>query len=396
VPADYTEVAKGLKKLLADNQPRVRVFTLGGATEASIWSCYYEVGVVAQSWRSIPYGKPLANQALFVLDKHLQIAPSLVPGEICIGGVGLAECYWADKEKTDKAFVYGEPRGERERLYKTGDVGRYMADGHVEILGRMDFQLKLHGYRIEIGEVEAALNSCERVGNSVALPWPPPPEKSMQLIGFVQLESGGSEGAPEDGPEETFKALEQQALRTAAAALPTYMVPSKLHVLRQVQLSANGKVDRKWLQEIHRNYLQDSPDDASGGSHAEEPRTETETRLAALLRKLLDAPSLQPNIFTDFVHLGVDSAALLKLKPLVDKVSSRPCVCWGGGSGPALTRRVYCVRGSCGGSGRALLTCRVSYVRGSRRSLSSRCSSPPSLNTAPSRSLPAGSTRSVA
>ena len=129
----------------------VSVYTLGGATEASIWSCYYPVESVAPEWKSIPYGKPLANQGLYVLDRHLNIMPSLVPGEICIGGVGLAECYWADRAKTDAAFVYGAPRGERERLYKTGDMGRYMADGSVEILGRMDFQLKLHGYRIEIG-----------------------------------------------------------------------------------------------------------------------------------------------------------------------------------------------------------------------------------------------------
>ena len=77
----------------------VSVYTLGGATEASIWSCYYPVESVAPEWKSIPYGKPLANQGLYVLDRHLNIMPSLVPGEICIGGVGLAECYWADPRR---------------------------------------------------------------------------------------------------------------------------------------------------------------------------------------------------------------------------------------------------------------------------------------------------------
>ena len=87
-----------LRRLLGS---QVRVFTLGGATEASIWSCWYEVGEVQPDWRSIPYGGPLANQQLYVLDPALQLTPKLVPGEICIGGVGLAEEYWRDAAKTE-------------------------------------------------------------------------------------------------------------------------------------------------------------------------------------------------------------------------------------------------------------------------------------------------------
>ena len=306
----------------AHGRPRVTVYTLGGATEASIWSCYYRVGHVEAEWKSIPYGKPLANQALFVLDAHMQIVPSMVRGEICIGGVGLAEGYWADQAKTAKAFVDGEPRGYCERLYKTGDVGRYMPDGHVEILGRMDFQLKLHGYRIEIGEVEAALNTCEGVGNAVVLPWPPPPEKSMALIGFVQVDviegAGAASGGGDDDDGAAIGVLEQKVAQAAAAALPTYMVPAKLHVLRAVNLSANGKVDRKWLQSLHREFLDTQLEEVSSGTNAGEPRTESERRIAALLRQLLGATA-PVNVFSEFSDLGIDSPSLFKIKPMVDR-----------------------------------------------------------------------------
>ena len=291
-----------LRRLLTD---RVEVYTLGGATEASIWSCWFHVNEVRPDWRSIPYGGPLANQQLFVLDINLKLTPKLVPGEICIGGVGLAEEYWRDAAKTGKAFVHGEPLGYRQRLYRTGDVGRYMEDGAIEIVGRMDFQLKIRGYRIEIGEVEAALNSSEGVGGAVVLPWPP--NGSTQLVGFV---------ASEREPAETEAVL----MAAARAALPVYMVPVAVHVLRKFVMSNSGKVDRNVLKEHHRQWAVAAKEEASSSPTAEEPRTESEVRLSVLWRKALQMGGGESlSIFRPFSESGGNSMSLLQLKRAVDE-----------------------------------------------------------------------------
>ncbi|GGC48553.1 non-ribosomal peptide synthetase [Chelatococcus reniformis] len=133
----------------------IAVHGQGGATETSINAVVYPIGEVDPAWRSIPYGKPFANQTAHVLDGELQAAPDWVPGELYIGGIGLADGYWKDPEKTAAAFVRHPRTGER--LYRTGDYGRYLPDGNIEFLGRRDGQVKINGYRIELGEVEAVL-----------------------------------------------------------------------------------------------------------------------------------------------------------------------------------------------------------------------------------------------
>ena len=133
----------------------VEVWSGGGATEASIWSILYPIEKVDPAWPSIPYGKPMVNQSFHVLDDNLEPRPVWVPGQLYIGGIGLAKGYWRDGEKTDASFITHPRTGER--LYRTGDLGRYLPDGDIEFLGREDFQVKIRGYRIELGEIEAAL-----------------------------------------------------------------------------------------------------------------------------------------------------------------------------------------------------------------------------------------------
>jgi amino acid adenylation domain-containing protein/thioester reductase-like protein len=144
-----------LPKRLRALWPGARVVSLGGATEASIWSIAYEVEEVEASWESIPYGYPLANQRFHVLDERMEARPEWVTGQLYIGGEGLAREYWRDEEKTRSSFIE-EPRT-GERLYRTGDLGRYRPDGSIEFLGREDTQVKVHGFRVELGEIEAAL-----------------------------------------------------------------------------------------------------------------------------------------------------------------------------------------------------------------------------------------------
>ena len=157
VPVSLPDRIKALAK-------DVQVISLGGATEASIWSILYPIETVDPTWKSIPYGRPMMNQSFHVLDEALEPRPLWVPGQLYIGGIGLAKGYWRDEEKSRANFIHHPRTGER--LYKTGDLGRYLPDGNIEFLGREDFQVKIQGYRVELGEIEAAL--AEHPGVSAA------------------------------------------------------------------------------------------------------------------------------------------------------------------------------------------------------------------------------------
>lgn len=147
--------------------PEVKLVSLGGATEASIWSIFYPVEHDCSGLKSIAYGKPLLNQTFHVLDDAMQDRPDWVPGQLYIGGVGLAREYWRDPVKTAASFIAHPATGER--LYRTGDLGRYQADGNIEFLGRNDRQVKIRGNRVELGEIEAALRGAEGIQDAVVV-----------------------------------------------------------------------------------------------------------------------------------------------------------------------------------------------------------------------------------
>lgn len=133
----------------------LKIISLGGATECSIWSIFYEIQDILPDWKSIPYGRGMTNQNVYVLDDNLEICPQWVTGNIYISGHGLARGYWNDLEKTKKHFMLHPKNGIR--LYYTGDLGRYIEDSVIEFLGRVDSQIKLSGHRIELGEIESVL-----------------------------------------------------------------------------------------------------------------------------------------------------------------------------------------------------------------------------------------------
>ncbi|MFC0097999.1 non-ribosomal peptide synthetase [Micromonospora marina] len=146
--------------------PGLEVHSLGGATEASIWSIHFPIGAVNPGWASIPYGTPLLNQTFDVLDSAMRPCPDHVVGELYIGGLGLADGYLGDPRRTAERFVT-HPDGRR--LYRTGDLGRYRPDGIIEFLGRADHQVKIRGYRIELGEIQAVLDAVPAVGASAVV-----------------------------------------------------------------------------------------------------------------------------------------------------------------------------------------------------------------------------------
>ncbi|MBW8877597.1 MAG: amino acid adenylation domain-containing protein [Acidobacteria bacterium] len=145
--------------------PGAHVVSLGGATEGSIWSIYHPIEAIDPQWDSIPYGKALPNQHMYVLNRNLEPCPDLVAGDIYIGGLGVALGYWKDPEKTSKQFLLHPATGER--LYSTGDLGRFHCDGNIEFLGRDDFQVKVRGYRVELGEIAACIQSHPEVRDAV-------------------------------------------------------------------------------------------------------------------------------------------------------------------------------------------------------------------------------------
>ncbi|MBU2898683.1 non-ribosomal peptide synthetase [Vibrio hepatarius] len=154
-----------------DFHPQGTFSAMGGATEAAIWSNEFIVDKVDPLWSSIPYGYPLSNQAYRVVDSVGRDCPDWVSGELWIGGVGVAKGYWNDSKRTSAQFVTSQDpiNGELLRWYRTGDMGCYWPNGTLEFLGRQDTQVKIGGYRIELGDIDAALNRIKGVRHGVSL-----------------------------------------------------------------------------------------------------------------------------------------------------------------------------------------------------------------------------------
>ncbi len=215
----------GLERLSAGAE----VISLGGATEGSIWSIHHRIAPADRTGRSIPYGKPLAGQDILVLDARRGVCQDWHIGEIHIAGDGVADGYLNDPQRTAEAFVDDPRHG---WIYRTGDRGRRGPDGVVEFLGRADTQVKVNGYRVELGEIEAQLNAMDHVGRSAACV----PQDGGGVLAYVTLAAD----APADWRERSIAALRDQ--------LPSYMVPFALVDLDEIPLTANGKVDHRRLR----------------------------------------------------------------------------------------------------------------------------------------------------
>jgi amino acid adenylation domain-containing protein len=266
----------------------VEVISMGGATEASIWSILHPIGEVDPAARSIPYGRPMVNQTFHVLDGHLQQRPLWVPGQLYIGGVGLAKGYWRDPAKTAASFILHPETGER--LYRTGDLGRYLPGGDIEFLGREDSQVKIRGYRVELGEIEAVLASHPAIRDAVVMARDGGKPGEKRLSAYIVAE-----------PEA---ALDTAALRAFLKdQLPDYMVPAGFLFLDSLPLTSNGKVDRRALPVF---------DQESARSRHEfvAPRTEIEEALADICADTLGVAKL--SIHDDFFEMGGDSLMAIR------------------------------------------------------------------------------------
>jgi pyochelin synthetase len=290
---DWIPVA--LPDAVRDAHPGARVIGLGGATEASIWSVFFPIGKVPSEWTSIPYGRPLAGQTLHVYDERLEPCPVWTTGEICIGGTGVAAGYWADPERTAERFVVHPVTGER--LYRTGDQGRYLPGGDIEFLGRVDHQVKVNGYRIELGEIEAALRDHPEVAEALVTVRDSPRTGGRQLVACVVPAHAGPADGPVDGP------VDAEALRRALEdVLPGYMVPHHYLTIDRIPLSANGKVDRSALP---------SPWADGPAERAVAPRDAMEHRLLRMWNEALGRDDF--GVEDNFFELGGDSLHAVRI-----------------------------------------------------------------------------------
>jgi pyochelin synthetase len=283
--------------------PDIQVISLGGATEASIWSIHYPIHSVDPSWKSIPYGKPMLNQRFFVLNERLEPCPVWVPGHLYIGGIGLAKGYWRDEAKTQASFLLHPLTGER--LYRTGDLGRYLPDGNIEFLGREDLQVKVRGYRIELGEIEATLSHHPAVQEAM-VSCLGENQEDKRLVAYV---------IPKQGHSLTVGDLRH----FLAERLPSYMVPTSFLLLDALPLTANGKVDRKALA-----ALALSPDASSSQSLApeqnlvqtDEPASPLVTQISQLVASLLKVERIDPAV--NLLEYGVTSMDIFRIANLLE------------------------------------------------------------------------------
>lgn len=260
-----------------------RLVALGGATEAAIWSNAYEVVRVEPHWTSVPYGFPLRNQCFRVVDAHGRDRPDWVPGELWIGGAGVAVGYLGDLERTAERFVTADGG----RWYRTGDLGRYWPDGTLEFLGRKDNQVKVRGHRIELGEVEAVLEAHPAVVRAVVCA-----VGRNRLAALVVV--------PESLPDTAGLAAE--LTDHLARRLPEHMVPARIATATSLPLTANGKVDRAAVQARF---------DEEATVAAEPPREGVEAAVAQIWAELLGRPV--PDRVAGFFSVGGDSLLATRL-----------------------------------------------------------------------------------
>lgn len=276
-----------LSNRITDIFNKAQLISLGGATEASIWSNNFAIpNNIPKEWKSIPYGKPLTNQKFYVLNEDLRDCPDWVPGMLYIAGEGLAECYLNDEAKTVEKFKINPNTGER--IYCTGDIGRYWNDGNIEFLGRMDSQVKFNGYRIELGEIERIICSFPNINKSKVLCVTDQEKKILVAFYYSSCKVD-----VEDLKEHLNKFI------------PLYMVPSYLIFLKEFPKTKNGKIDNVRLKQRAKDCIKEKT------PKMEKSMSEEEKKLSSIWGKVLayEEISLDDNFFTK----GGDSLRAIRL-----------------------------------------------------------------------------------
>jgi amino acid adenylation domain-containing protein len=272
------------------------LWNMYGPTETTIWSSVYRVANTLAN--TAPIGRPIANTTMYILGAQKRPVPIGVPGELYIGGDGVARGYWDRPDLTAEKFL-DDPFRPGERIYRTGDLAKYLADGNIQFLGRADFQVKVRGFRIELEEIEAVLAQHPAVQQGVVIVREDRPG-DKRLVGYL---------IPKVDQDPSTADLREHL----KASLPEYMVPSLFVKLTSLPLTPNGKINRRALP---------SPDwsqiESLGSVAARDP---LEVMLVEIWQKVLGLP--QVGVTDNFFDLGGHSLLAARLLSEVEKVAGR-------------------------------------------------------------------------
>jgi amino acid adenylation domain-containing protein len=260
-----------------------------------------------ENQRTVPIGKPLANLNLYILDTQMQLLPIGFPGEICVSGYGVAQGYWQNEEMTKSNFIPNPfstnakplPGIQKDLIYKTGDLGRWLPDGNIEFLGRIDHQVKIRGFRIELGEIETLLSQHPVVGENVVIVREDIPG-DKRLVAYIV--PTGEYADLQDSSE--FKTYDLELRNYLKERLPDYMLPSTFMLLESLPLTPSGKLDRRALPqpdylrpELETTYVM--------------PRNDVERIIAEVWQNTLNIPKV--GIQDNFFDIGGHSLNVLQV-----------------------------------------------------------------------------------
>jgi amino acid adenylation domain-containing protein len=281
-------------RAVLENGPPQRLLHVYGPTENTTFSTWHLVDHVPHDATTVPIGRPIANTSAYVLDRYRNPVPLGIDGELYLGGDGLARGYLKREELTAEKFVT-DPHGEAgARLYRTGDVCRWLPDGTLEFIGRRDDQVKLRGFRVELGEVESALLAHGGITAAVAMLREDEPGEK-RLVAYVVARDGA-------------RGMEAELRDYLKEQLPAYMVPSSLVLLESLPLTPNGKIDKQALPKP------DGVREADGSYVA--PQSETEKRIAGIWQEILQLDKV--GVHDNFFELGGHSLMATQVKVRLD------------------------------------------------------------------------------
>jgi len=278
-----------------------KLFNVYGPTEAVIYATCREI---LPTDRAITIGRPIAHTSVAVVNDHLCLQPIGVPGELCIGGPGLADGYWQQPGMTRASFIEGVIDGGR--WYRTGDRVCLSADGELTFLGRSDGQIKLRGHRIELGEIEHVLRSQPGVTDAVVMATPPTGGGPQQLIAWASCADRRADGAPPPG--HCLAAGHWR--KTLGRQLPDYMIPNRLLWLLELPRLPSGKLDAARLPALESVRI--TADDT--------PMNDQERAAATIWAEVLGIPLSAINRHSNFFELGGDSLMLIALSTRLGRI----------------------------------------------------------------------------
>ncbi|HRY52928.1 MAG TPA: amino acid adenylation domain-containing protein [Candidatus Portnoybacteria bacterium] len=282
--AFYLDLFFRIKKLT-----KASIYNLYGPTEATIWSTFYKAKESKE--RIVSIGKPLANTQIYVLDQGKQLVPPGLPGELYVSGDGLARGYLNQPEMTKKVFL-PHPFIKGQRIYKTGDMVKINPDGNIDYISRIDYQIKIRGNRVELGEIEANLNKLPQIEQAVVVAKEEKNKASQAINGYYLVAYYTAK----------TKVAAEEIRGYLKNILPDYMIPSFFVELPKFPLNANGKLDRSVLPELDKNQL-------AKKNKYQPPITDLEKKLVAIWQEVLGIKKIGIN--DSFFELGGNSLKLL-------------------------------------------------------------------------------------